>query len=129
MNSLQQEISERRAAKSAEFSCVSLQPGGAGLLVCQWQRESWVLPWAQFIGARLSGKDDDGVIELRFANYLVTVAGENLSALLADLAAQQVGILRDLPAQYRSRLGEKEPFIASIEVRAPPDAHEIREPS
>jgi hypothetical protein len=129
MNSLQQEVSERRAAKSAEFSCVSVQPGGSALLVCQWQRESWVLPWAQFIGARLSGKNDDGLIELRFANYRVTVAGENLRAVLADLAAQRVGVLRDLPAQYRSRLGEKEPFIASIEVCEPADAHEIREPS
>lgn len=129
MNSLQQEVSERRAAKSGEFTCVSLQPGGSGLLVCQWQRESWVLPWAQFTGARLSGKNDDGLIELRFANYRVTVAGENLRALLADLAAQRIGVLRDLPAQYRSRTGEKEPFIASIEVCAPADAPEIREPS
>jgi hypothetical protein len=127
MNSLQQEISERRAAKAAEFTCVSIQPGISGLLVCQWQRESWVLPWAQFIGARLSGKDDDGLIELRFANYRVTAAGEHLRALLADLAAQRVGILRDLPSQYRARVGEKEPFITSIEVCAPPDAQEIRE--
>ncbi len=117
MNSLQQEVSERRAAKSAEFTCVSVEPGSSGLLVCQWQRDSWVLPWAQFTGARLSGKDDDGLIELRFANYHVTVAGENLHALLADLATQRVGILRDLPAQYRSHMGEKEPFIASVEVR------------
>ncbi|HVT94087.1 MAG TPA: hypothetical protein VHD76_14685 [Bryobacteraceae bacterium] len=129
MNSLQQEISERRATKSAEFTCVSVEPGSAGLLVCQWQRESWVMPWAQFIGARLRGKDDDGVIELRFANYHVTVAGENLRALLADLAAQRIGVLRDLPAQYRSRIGEKEPFIGSIEVCASADAPEIREPS
>jgi hypothetical protein len=129
MNSLQQEVSERRAAKAAEFGCVSVQPGGLALVVCQWQRESWVLPWAQFTGARLSGKNDEGLIKLRFVDYRVIVAGENLSALLVDLAAQRIGILRDLPAQYRSRLGEKEPFIASIEVSAPPDAHEIREPS
>ncbi len=129
MNSLQQEVSERRTAKSAEFSCVSIQPGGSGLLVCQWQRESWVLPWAQFIGARLSGKDEDGLIDLRFANYRVTVTGENLHALLADLAAQRIGVLRDLPAQYRSRMGEKEPFIVGIEVCAPADAREIREAS
>jgi hypothetical protein len=129
MNSLEQEVSERRATKAAEFTCVSVQPGGLALLVCQWQREDWVLPWAQFISARLLGKDNEGRIELRFADYRVTVVGENLRAVLADLAAQRVGVLRDLPAHYRSRMGEKDPFITSIELCVSSDAHEIREPS
>ncbi|HWA08322.1 MAG TPA: hypothetical protein VG838_02530 [Opitutaceae bacterium] len=129
MNSLQQEVSERRAAKAAEFACISVQAGGPALLICQWERESWVLPWAQFVGARLSGGDSTGLIDLRFANYQVSVAGENLRALLADLVAQRIEVLRDLPEQYRARIGEKEPFITRIEVNAQPDAREIREPS
>lgn len=118
MSSLEQEVSERRAAKAAEFGCVSVQPGGLALLVCEWQRESWVLPWAQFIGARLSGKDANGLIQLTFANYLVTVTGENLRGLLNDLVMQRVTCLRDLPSGYRSQAKPGEPFITQIEVTA-----------
>ncbi len=117
MKSLHEEVRERRAAESVVPACVSDQPGGPGLLVCQWRGERWALPWSQFTGARLGGTDTDAQLEIAFANYLVTVTGENLDVLLEDLAAQRVGRLRDLPAQHRPAAARDGPFIARIEVR------------
>ena len=124
MSSLREEIIQRRTTKAVESESASIHAGGPALIVCQWRGESWVLPWAQFIGACLRGKDDDGQLELRFANYRVTVTGENLRGLLEPLAAQEIGCLRDLPPGYRSRTGESAPFIAGIEVCPLAGGHE-----
>ncbi len=116
MSSLREAVTQLRTAKTVESECVSVQAGGPAVIVCQWRGESWVLPWAQFIGARLCGKDGDGHLDLRFANYRVAVTGENLRGLLEPLAGQQIGCLRNFPAGYRSRTGESAPFISGIEV-------------
>lgn len=115
MTSLREEIKQRRTDAFAS-ECVSGQPSRAGLIVCQWRSESWVLPWSQFVGARFRGKDSDGHLEIRFANYHVTVTGENLRGLLEPLAAQEIGCLRDLPGGYRSRSAESAPFVTGIDV-------------
>lgn len=129
MSSLREEVTQRRTAKAVESESVSVHAGGSALIVCQWRGESWVLPWAQFIGACLRGKDDDGQLELSFANYRVTVTGENLRGLLEPLAAQEIGCLRDFPAGYRSRTGESAPFIGGIEVCPLAGGRESPEPS
>lgn len=118
MSSLQEKVIERRAAESAEPRCVSLQPGGSGLVVCQWHGESWVFPWSQFVSARLCGADVDARLELTFANYIVTVMGENLQGLLEHLAASRLGCIRDVPAQYQPPVGGDAPFIAHIGVQS-----------
>lgn len=117
MSSLHEKVAQRRAAEPADPRCVSLQPGGSGLIVCQWRGESWVLPWSQFVGARLRGVVADAPLELSFANYLVTLTGENLHVLLDDLATSRLGCLRDLPARYHPRGSESTAYIAQIEVR------------
>jgi len=116
MSSLHEKVAQRRAAEAAELRCVSTQPGGSGLMVCQWLGESWVLPWSQFVSARLCGSDADAPLELSFANYLVTVTGENLHLLLDDLAGARLGCLRDLPTPYRLRMPDGAPYIARIDV-------------
>jgi hypothetical protein len=89
-------------------------------MVCTWSGESWVLPWSHFASARLADGNDR--LEISFATCLVIVSGENLRGLLDDIAAFRVGCLRDLPASYRKKAGEGEPFIARIEVRASGEA-------
>lgn len=125
MSSLHEKVAQRRATEPLEPRCVVLQPGGLGLVVCQWQGERWVLPWAQFVGARLRGAQPNAPLELSFANYLITLTGENLHGVLDDLAASRLGCVRDLPASYQPRESESTPYISRIEVRAlgdPPTA-------
>ncbi len=117
MSSLHEKVAERRAAQASELQCVSAQPGSFGLLVAQWRRETWVLPWSHFACARFSGSDDEGRLELSFSNHTVTVTGAHLRGLLVHLAAARLDSIRDLPAQYRSSASEERPFIARIEVR------------
>lgn len=118
MSSLHEKVAQRRATEPLEPRCVILQPGGSGLVVCQWRGESWVMPWSQFVGARLRGADPDAPLELSFANYLVTLTGENLHGILDDLAASRLGCLRNLPESYQPRESESTPYISRIEVRA-----------
>ncbi len=129
MKSLHEEVRQRRVAEPAELTCVSLQAGSAALVVRQWQGASWVLPWAQFIGARFAEPDGKAVLELSFASYTVTVTGDNLETLLDDLAAQRIGCLRDLPAKFQLTMDEGTPFITRLEVRALSPVAEAREPS
>ena len=68
-----------------------------------------------------------GFLLRRFANYLVTVTGENLRGLLEPLAAQEIGCLRDVPIGYRSRSAESAPFVTKIDVHALGE-HEDAEP-
>ena len=117
MSSLHEKVALRRAAEPAEPPCVTLQPGGSGLVVRQWRGESWVLPWSQFVGARLRSDAANAPLELSFANHLVTLTGENLHALLDDLATSRLGCVRDLPERYHLRETEGAPYISQIEVR------------
>ena len=115
MSTLQQSLHQRRA-EQADLSCVSVGAQSPALVVRTWQGDSWVLPWSHFTSARLA-EGEDG-LEISFATCLVTLHGENLRGLLDDIAVFRVGALRDLPASYRKKAGEGEPFIARIEVRA-----------
>jgi hypothetical protein len=127
MSSLKESLTQRRAAESADLACVSVSAQTSALVLRTWRGESWVLPWAQLLGARLGAVENKDQLELSFVGYLVTISGENLFELLEDLAAFRIACLRDLPADYRSQSGEHEPFIAGIEVRSPPPSDPIRE--
>lgn len=113
MSTLQQSLHQRRAAEVAVIACVTTQERQSALIVSAWEGDSWVLPWAQFASARFSGNR----IELSFANCLVIVTGQNLHALLDDIAAYRIGSLRELPADYHQKPSEGEPFISRIEVQ------------
>ena len=131
MSSLHEEVARRSAAEPTEPQCVLMQPGASALVICQWQGESWALAWSQFVAARLCGSDVHASLELSFANYLVTVSGENLRVLLDDIATSRLGCIRDLPAKYQRQMREGATYIARIEVRplANSSAGETREPS
>lgn len=111
MSTLRQSLQQHRAADSAA-SCVTAEERQSALIVSSWQGDSWVLPWSHFVSARLAGDR----IELTFANVVVTLTGQNLIALLDDIAAFRLGCLRDLPADYRRKPVEGQPFITRIEV-------------
>ncbi len=118
MSSLQESAVRRKAAEVQSPECLTLASGQPGLIVQRWQGGSWVLPWSQFVVAGLPESADEGPLEIVFATHVVTLTGDNLSELLADVAAQRVARLRDLPAEYRPRRGEKTLFVATLEVRA-----------
>ncbi|MFZ5495476.1 MAG: hypothetical protein ACOZE5_09100 [Verrucomicrobiota bacterium] len=120
MTTLRQNLQSRREAESPA-SCVTAAERQAALIIASWQGASWVLPWAQFISARL----DNDRVELTFASVSVTLTGQNLSALLGDIAAFRLGCLRDLPEDYRQKPVDGQPFISRIEVRtSTPEIHE-----
>lgn len=118
MKSLHEEVRQRRVADAAAVECVTFQPGGAALVIHQWQGDVWVMPWPQWVGARLDETGGKGRLEVSFATLRVLVTGENLASLVDELAAQRVGVLRDFPATYRARMGNGTAFIARIDVRS-----------
>lgn len=115
MSTLQQTVQQRRAEPMG-VSCVSAAAPIPTLVVCTWQGETWVLPWSHFVSARLT--DGAGRLEVAFTHCAVLVTGEHLAGLVEDLAAFRIGCLRDLPASYRKKAAEDEPFITRIEIQA-----------
>ena len=113
MSTLQQSMAGRRAVEIAAVSAVLADERQSALIISAWKGASWVLPWAQFVSARLDGES----LELFFANCLVVATGQNLRALLDDIAAYRIGVLRELPVSYRQRSAEGAAFIVRIEVR------------
>ena len=122
-------MNENRPVSQVIPVSVSAPSQVSALIISTWAGEIWVLPWAQLAGSRFNGPDHDTRLELSFAKCSVTITGENLRGLLADLAAQRVGTLRDLPAEFRPRPDKGRPFIAQIEIRASATDAPIREAS
>jgi hypothetical protein len=54
-------------------------------------RRTYVLPWTQFLYAE-GGEDE---VRIVFAAHDIVVRGSGLSALLADVAAQRMAVLRE----------------------------------
>lgn len=125
MSNLRERLNLHRAADIAVVSCVTTEERQSALIVSVWKGDSWVLPWAQFTSARFSSDR----IDLTFTNCLVIVTGENLHALLADIADYRIGALRELPPDYGHKPADGEPFIARIEVRSQAGGSETRETS
>ncbi len=118
MSSLQQSIERRRAAEPALLSCVdvSAQPT---LAVSIWQGKNWAFPWSSFQKASVDERDGCDELAVAFTHDEIIATGENLQKVWADIAGFRVALLRDLPAQYRSRVGRDAPFITKIEIRKP----------
>jgi hypothetical protein len=57
-------------------------------------------------------------LEFTFGNCVVVVTGENLPALSDDIAAYRISVMRQMPAGYRQKIPDGEPFISRIEVRS-----------
>jgi hypothetical protein len=111
MSTLRQSIAIRR---SGELACwVRAEDNQTALLVVTWQGIYWILPWSQLVSARLEGP----TLEFTFGNCVVVVTGENLPALLDDIAAYRISVLRQMPAGYRQKIADGEPFISRIEIR------------
>lgn len=125
MKSLHDEVRERRAAGSA-LATATVEASGPALVIRPWQGEYWVLPWSQFVAARLDPHGGGRRLELGFANYRVIATGENLASLLDDLAAQRVACLRALPDSYRVQSAEGAPFLSAVEVQPVGGAAEIQ---
>jgi hypothetical protein len=118
MSSLQQSIERRRAAEPAMLSCVevSAQPT---LVVSIWQGKNWAFPWTHFQKATVEERDGRDELAVSFTHDEILAIGENLQKVWADITGFRVALLRDLPAQYRSRVGRDAPFISKIEIRQP----------
>lgn len=112
MSTLQQDLQRRRTSEATASSVIA-QDQPASLLVAQWKSDAWVLPWSQFVSARLNENN----LELAFVGCVVAVTGRNLHLLLGDIASLRVESLRDLPPEYRRKVGETETFVEKIEVR------------
>ena len=54
-------------------------------------RRTYVLPWSQFLYAE-GGEDE---VRIVFAAHDIVVRGSGVAALLADVAAQRVAVLRE----------------------------------
>ena len=81
-----------------------------GLQVVRLKR-IYVLPWTQFLYAEGSSEEVKAV----FSTHDVVVQGSDLTALLADLAAQRVTILKE-PARSDRFTAAEGPRITALEV-------------
>jgi len=86
-----------------------------GLQVVRLKR-TYVLPWTQFLYAEGSSEEVKAV----FATHDVVVEGSDLTALLADLAAQRVTILRE-PSRTDRLAAAEGPRITALEVHPVPN--------
>ena len=75
-------------------------------------KRSYVLPWAQFLYAE--GASD--IVRAVFSMHDVVVTGCGLEALLADLAAQVVTVLKQ-PPRAEHFAAVPGPRIVAVEVR------------
>lgn len=115
MSSLHESVSRRRAEESAGLACVTVGAPQPGLIVAVWSGPSWVLPWSYLVNARFT--EPPGEIELSFSSHIVTAEGDNLRRVLDELALFRIGLLRDLPGDYRAQLPADAPFIRRLVVR------------
>ena len=76
------------------------------------QKRTYVLPWHQFVYA-VGGEDE---VRAVFATHEVIVGGAGLTALLADLAAQNVTVIRE-PSRADRFQGSVERFIREVHVQ------------
>ena len=75
-------------------------------------KRSYVLPWAQFLYAE--GASD--TVRAVFSMHDVVVTGSGLEALLADLAAQVVTVLKQ-PTRTEHFAPAAGPRVLAVEVR------------
>jgi hypothetical protein len=99
------------SADSRKSWKVSLDDRAIALEIALLKR-TYVLPWHQFLYAE--GGDDE--VHAVFAMHRVIVKGAGLTALLADLAAQNVTVIRE-PTRADRFLTSGEHFIRELDVR------------
>jgi len=103
-------------------------PSALGLTILKWNKESWSLPWASFLGAQYLPKvtheqhDDLEQVQLAFAYQIVTVKGRYLESLIDAITDMHLSVLRELPSDFLEAESDKEedaePVIISIDVQA-----------
>lgn len=124
MSTLDEELAARRASRERIRSFTLAKSETRTLVLNLWQSDQWILPWAQFISARLAQKENGHHLELSFASVRVLVTGENLRGLMEPLASFRVSGLCDLPTQYGMQGDRNEPYVSRLEVRQVPSAME-----
>jgi hypothetical protein len=78
----------------------------------QLARRTYVFPWSQFLFA----EGDADEIRLAFSTHDIQITGGRLDALLPDIVAQRVTLLRE-PMRADSFAPEAAPRITGIAVR------------
>ena len=98
------------SADSRKGWSVSLDDRVAALEIALLKR-TYVLPWNQFVYAE--GGDDE--VRAVFATHEVIIRGAGLTALLADLAAQNVTVIQEPTRADRFQSSDR--FIREVDVR------------
>lgn len=118
MSTLQESVDARRVAKPTEFACVEVTSQVPSVVIYMSQRKSWVLPWSYLTTAEWEEYDAGDELILTFNTHAVTLTGRNLRQVMNDIAGFRIACLRELPAEYRSRLSAYAPVIDCIKVVA-----------
>lgn len=117
-------IAQRRAELPETIRCAFLksrfrtqEPPPLTIKICQWRSRSWVLPWSRFDDACFSAEMEHDELVISFSTHRVTAIGANLAGLLDEICRFNVERLRNLPPEYREKMGAKEPYLQTIDVR------------
>lgn len=127
MSALDEELANRRATKERIRSFTLAKSETRTLVLNLWQGDQWILPWAQFVSARLGKNESGHHLEISFASVRVLLTGENLGGLMEPLASFRVSDLCDLPPQFAMHGEKGEPYVSRLEVRPVPSTLGIRE--
>jgi hypothetical protein len=99
MSVLQQALAQRRAeaATLLPAPCVVIGAPLPAVIFAPWSGGVWVQPWIHFFSAHHVIGDEAEQIAFLFAHYEITANGINLSALVPEIAAFRLQMLRELP--------------------------------
>jgi len=94
-------------------NCREITPGGhpAGLQI-KLIRRTYVFPWSQFLFA----EGDADEIRMAFSTHDVVISGGKLDALLADITAQRLNLLKE-PVRAESFASFSSPQITDIFIK------------
>jgi hypothetical protein len=117
MNLLKQRVAERLASEPVEETCVRIGAQTPGLVVALSPDKCWVLAWSYLLSADCTTQAGKAKLVLSFTTQVVTAEGQDLAQLLDAVAGFRLGLLRELPSEFRSRVSANAPFVSRIEVR------------
>lgn len=120
MTNLQQALELRRASRRLPGDYCSTESGIASTLsLYLWSGEAWVLPWSALICAWYDETEEREKIVLSFAHHEVTVLGQNLDPIVADIAGLRLQCLREQAGEYAGRSETGKTVVAKITITDP----------
>ena len=122
MNTLREAIIQYKTANpSPPNACFVAKAPVQALQIHPLSGESWVLPWGNFVSARLLIGKGSEQLAIAFIGYEALLQGVLLAQLLPDIATRRLELVYELPANLHAQADKNRPFISRLTVRSRTD--------